>query len=59
MEIGWKKLLPLAIANLFVYALETAALQLHYPGWAHVAIIAGTVLVYFVFVLRPSRRTAL
>jgi NADH:ubiquinone oxidoreductase subunit H len=27
MEIGWKKLLPLAIANLLVYAIGIAIIQ--------------------------------
>ncbi len=55
MEIGWKKLLPLSIFNLFVYAAEIAAIQLGLPVWAHVAIIAGSVALYVVFVVRPSR----
>jgi NADH-quinone oxidoreductase subunit H len=53
MEIGWKKLLPLAIVNLFVYALEIAALQLHLALWWHAVIIGGTIAVYFAFVVRP------
>jgi NADH-quinone oxidoreductase subunit H len=55
MEIGWKKLLPLAIFNLFVYAAEVAAIQVGLPLVAHVAIIGGSIALYLLFVVRPRR----
>ncbi len=54
MEIGWKKLLPLAIFNLFVYALEIAALQLQLALWWHVVIIGGSIGLYLLTVIRPT-----
>lgn len=55
MEIGWKKLLPLAILNLFVYALEIAVIQLQLPAWWHVVVIGGSLGIYYLTVIRRSQ----
>jgi NADH-quinone oxidoreductase subunit H len=55
MEIGWKKLLPLAIVNLFVYTAEIAVIELQLPMWWHVVVIGGSIAVYLAFVVRRPR----
>ena len=55
MEIGWKKLLPLAILNLFIYAAEIAVIQLQLPVWWHVVVIGGSLAIYLTFVIRRPK----
>ncbi len=55
MEIGWKKLLPLAILNLFVYAMEIGVMQLQLPAWWHVVVIGGSLGVYYATVIRRGK----
>ena len=58
MQLGWRKLLPLAIGNLVVYTLAVAILQLHLGllAWLTLAVVTGLALVA---VLRPQTRTAI
>ncbi|MDO8542014.1 MAG: NADH-quinone oxidoreductase subunit H [Opitutaceae bacterium] len=58
MEIGWKKLLPLAIANLLFYAFEIGALQTAQPWWVHAAIGVATLLALVFVVMRPEQKLA-
>ena len=54
MEIGWKKLLPLSIANLLVYAAFIAAMQTNQPTWVFAVITALTLAAIAVVILRPQ-----
>jgi NADH-quinone oxidoreductase subunit H len=59
MKLGWQKLLPLAIANLLVYAAEIAAIETRAAWWVHVLILAAvavSVVAYFMF---PNRKKEL
>ena len=58
MQLGWRKLLPLAIGNLVVYTLAVAILQLHLGPLAWLALAVATGLA-FVALLRPQSRAAL
>ncbi|ACB73769.1 complex I subunit 1/NuoH family protein [Opitutus terrae] len=54
MQIGWRKLLPLSIANLIFYAAVIAAkdLQLGLPAYA---VIAVATLGFLAFMFRPQK----
>ena len=54
MELGWKKLLPLSIANLMVYAAFIAAKDTNQPLWVHGAIAAATLGGIAYVILRPQ-----
>ena len=58
MQLGWRKLLPLAIGNLVVYTVAVAILQLQLGLVAWIALAAATGLA-LVAALRPQSRTAL
>ncbi len=54
MELGWKKLLPLSIANLLVYAAFIAAIETGQPLWVHGVIAAATIGAIAYVILRPQ-----
>jgi NADH-quinone oxidoreductase subunit H len=54
MELGWKKLLPLSIANLLVYAAFIAAKQTNQPLWVHGVLAAATIGAIAYVILRPQ-----
>ena len=57
MEIGWKKLLPLAIWNLSFYTFEIGAIQLNQPAWVHAVIVVGHLAFLAISLSRvPSTR---
>jgi NADH-quinone oxidoreductase subunit H len=56
MEIGWKKLLPLSIANLIFYAVMIAAIQTNQPYWVH-AVIAAVAVAGIAMVVVRSKST--
>ncbi|MES2692769.1 MAG: complex I subunit 1 family protein, partial [Verrucomicrobiota bacterium] len=59
MELGWKKLLPLSIANLLFYAAEIAAIQLLQPWWVHAAIAAVAIASLAVVIVRTQSKASL
>ncbi|MFI5355697.1 MAG: NADH-quinone oxidoreductase subunit H [Opitutales bacterium] len=54
MTLGWQKLLPLALGNLVVYALEIGALQVHAAAWVHALVIGGSLALFAYVALKPK-----
>jgi NADH-quinone oxidoreductase subunit H len=57
MEIGWKKLLPLSIGNLFFYAAEIWAIQTGQSVAVQIGLGVAIIVTYVLLVLRPARAT--
>jgi NADH-quinone oxidoreductase subunit H len=55
MQLGWRKLLPLAIGNLVFYAAEIAVIQTGQPWWSHLLVGAVTFAVLAAVLFRPGR----
>jgi len=57
MQLGWRKLLPLSIANLIFYAAVIAAKELAF-GWLAYLAIGVVALAFLAFMFKPQKQGA-